>query len=462
MTAASDITPDGSGRPFLALGRASSVAGNRTHAFGLGSLRRGAGMLLVVAIMLYPQAMLPLKATVLLVFLGLHANLWFSRVRMVRREILLFYLLIAFGGVVWCMVGYRNGGDLQGISDAFRLRVIWSGLFILIFCSFHTTLRYRNIHRAICLAVLLVAAVNLVAVIDRNYSLGLLSEGFKDEMFLQFGFKSGFPRLNAINVATMLFAVPYLLACVFFSKRFSWATASCLVVGLATSVLSGRRALWLCIALSPLVITVVALLLSRWRAARRAILLQAAIAVLGLGAFLLVANTAETVAPVREFVLQAFSEEDERSIQFGYLMAGHQEYPMMGSGFGVGAGYVRSETAPWTYELTYVQMLFNLGWVGTIYVVSVFAGFTAWAIRTLRALPVTEVVEPSLLVGLLTIILAANSNPYMGSFDFLFYLGFLPFIVAGKSPSLTVARHTTSPSCLPHGTRGPGAQSSNT
>jgi hypothetical protein len=88
-------------------------------------------------------------------------------------------------------------------------------------------------------------------------------------------------------------------------------------------------------------------------------------------------------------------------------------------------------------------MLFNLGWVGTIYVMSVFAGFTVWAIRTLRALPITEIVKPSLLVGLLTIILAANSNPYMGSFDFLFYLGFLPL--------LAVNRHSGSRVCASDG-----------
>jgi hypothetical protein len=433
MTAAPDIAPDDSGRPFPAPEQAYPVAGNRTRVFGLNRLRRGAGMLLVVAIMLYPQAMLPLKAAVLLVFLGLHANLWFSRVRMVRREILLFYVLIALGGLVWCLVGYHHGGDPVGISDAFRLRVIWSGLFFLIFCSFHTTLRDRDIHRAVCLAVLLVAAVNLVAVVDGNYSLGLLSEDFKEEMGLQFGLKLGFFRLNSINIATMLFGVPYLLAHLFFSKRFGWRTAACLAVGLTLSILSGRRALWLCIALVPLVITVVALLLSRWRTARRAILLQVFVGVMGIGAFLLVANAAETVAPAREFLLQAFSEEDERSIQFGYLMTGHSQYPLMGSGFGVGAGYVRSETAPWTYELTYVQMLFNLGWIGTTYVVLVFAAFTGWAARVLRARPAAEIVGPSLLVGLLTIILAANSNPYMGSFDFLFYLGFLPFLVAGKS-----------------------------
>ena len=432
MTAGSDIIPAGSGRTVPVPERASPGAGNRTHRFGVSRLRRWAGMLLVVAIMLFPQAMLPLKVAVLVAFLGLHANLWLSRVRMVRWEILLFYLLIAFGGMVWCVVGYYHGGNPVGISDAFRLRVIWSGLFFLIFCSFHATLRDRDLHRAICLAVLLVAAVNLVGVIDGNYSLGLLSEDFKDGMFLKFGFKAGFFRLNSINIATMLFAVPYLLSHTFFSKRLSWSTGFCLAAGMALSVFSGRRALWLCIALSPFVITVVALLLAHWRTARRSILLQAVVGAMGLGAFLLVANTAETVAPAREFVLQAFSEEDERSIQFGYLMTGHSQYPLMGSGFGVGAGYLRSETAPWTYELTYVQMLFNLGWVGTVYVVSIFAGFTIWAIRTLRALPAAAAVEPSLLVGLLTIILAANSNPYMGSFDFLFYLGFLPFLAAGR------------------------------
>jgi hypothetical protein len=391
-------------------------------------------MLLIVVIMLFPQAMLWLKVAVLLCFFGLHASLWFSRVTLVGREICLFYLLIAFGGLTWCLVGYCNGGDPVGIADAFRLRVIWSAIFYLIFSSFCATLRHRDLHRAICAAALLVGVVNFVAVLDSIYSLGLLSDGFREEMNMQFGYKDGFTRLNSINIATMLFAVPYLIAYILVSERFSFGSAACLVVGVVISVLSGRRALWLIIALTPLVIMFLALCLSRWRTVRRVILLQTTIGVLGIGSVVFFAGEVPSMESVKNFVLQAFSADDERVIQFDYLMESHRLYPIMGSGFGVGAGYVRSETAPWTYELTYVQMLFNLGWVGTTYVVMIFVLFTARAGHALKMVRSPHAADVALFTGLLAIIIAANSNPYMGSFDFLFYLGFLPYLIERRLP----------------------------
>ena len=402
--------------------------------YGPVSLRRASGMLLIVVIMLFPQAMLWLKVAVLLCFLGMHGDLWFFRVTMVRREICLFYLLTAFGGLTWCLVGYLNGGDPVGIADAFRLRVIWSAIFFLIFSSFCATLRHCDLHRAICAAVLLVGVVNLLAVLDSIYSLGLLSDGFTEEMNMQFGYKDGFTRLNSINIATLLFAVPYLIAYILVSERFSLGSAVCLMVGVAVSVLSGRRALWLTIALTPLVVIFSALCLSRWRTVRRVILLQTAIGALAIGYAVLFAGDVATLESVNNFVLQAFSADDERVIQFGYLMEAHRLYPIMGSGFGVGAGYVRSETRPWTYELTYVQMLFNLGWVGTTYVVGIFVLFTARAAHALKIVRSPHAVEVALFTGSLAIIMAANSNPYMGSFDFLFYLGFLPYLSERRLP----------------------------
>jgi O-antigen ligase len=94
------------------------------------------------------------------------------------------------------------------------------------------------------------------------------------------------------------------------------------------------------------------------------------------------------------------ASQDERNIQKRFLVEAFAERPLMGAGFGSTARYLRSYERPWTScELTYHQMLFNLGIVGT-----------------------------ALLAAFCSLLLGAYSNRYFGSFDLLFFAGLLPFL----------------------------------
>ncbi|MDH1213496.1 hypothetical protein N5C38_20915 [Pseudomonas chengduensis] len=126
----------------------------------------------------------------------------------------------------------------------------------------------------------------------------------------------------------------------------------------------------------------------------------------------------------------AFSSEDERSIQGPYLIKGFIENPFFGSGFGGYAGYTRSETSPWLYEMTYHQLLFNLGVLGISILVALFGYYSFKICLFSRRLDSDAVYLPSIAVGLLGLAIGSYSNPYLGSFDFLLLVGFLPVVVA--------------------------------
>jgi O-antigen ligase len=132
------------------------------------------------------------------------------------------------------------------------------------------------------------------------------------------------------------------------------------------------------------------------------------------------------------YLNSAFSAEDERSIQKRYLIEGFWEMPLFGSGFGGLTEYVRSEESPWLYELSFHQILFNFGVVGSVLLTLSFLYTFIKAVRTIKAnaAPAENGVV-SVLFGACGLLIGAYSNPYLGSFDYLLVLGFLPLVISG-------------------------------
>jgi hypothetical protein len=196
-------------------------------------------------------------------------------------------------------------------------------------------------------------------------------------------------------------------------------------------VVSGRRALWLVVALTPMTILLLATVSKRLSVLpRRARRLLSAYCI---GTALIIAIASTLPSSVTElgymrYLRAAFSAQDERSIQKGYLLRGFADAPLIGSGFGAYAGYVRNEERPWTYELTYHQLLFNVGIVGALMIGGLFIVYFVIVIRQFQQVPSGTAIPFGLLVGFCSLFLGAYSNPYLKSFDFLFFAGLLPYL----------------------------------
>jgi len=100
----------------------------------------------------------------------------------------------------------------------------------------------------------------------------------------------------------------------------------------------------------------------------------------------------------------------------------------VGAGLGAYAGYPRNEDRPWTYELTYHQMLFNMGALGVGLIASLFLAYFALVVRLIRSFPDHAAVPFALLLAVISLLIGSYSNPYVRSFDFLFFVGLLPFM----------------------------------
>jgi hypothetical protein len=358
-----------------------------------------------------------------------------ERKALVYPRLVVFYVALSVTGIIWAIVGLLHPGNyVVGAFDALRLYCIWSIAFLVLFSLLRAHASLRWLHDGMVLSGLLISVINLVAVADQILGWGLITDSIRDQMELRVGIHEGYIQITSNNIGALFVVVPYLLALQFRAdagKLNSPLTKLSLVLCLVVAAVSGRRALWLVVAVAPWAILALAVVTKNQAALRAAArrftyaYTLAAVALLGL---ILVRPDAIAELGYVGRLQQAFSVEDERTIQKPYLLHSFEESPILGSGFGAYAGYLRNEERPWTYELTYHQMLFNLGVVGLILLGGLISLYFVLVVRTLRECRDRLAIRFSVLVGFCGLLVGAYSNPYLRSFDYLFFAGLLPFL----------------------------------
>lgn len=348
------------------------------------------------------------------------------------RHVALFYLPLMIIGVVGAGLGIMNDGSSLGAMAAFRLYFLWSCAFVVFFSFMSRMDAFGILDDALVWSGIVLSVFNIVFVLFSAIGLSFIPQSVLESMGSRVGFHGSYIQLTSHNVGMLFFIIPYLICRVYLRKvpgdvmvRHNISLLLCLVV----AAISGRRALWIVVSLSPFVVFALAFFFR----GRNGINLKDVLLFLSASAvssvFFLVGYQE---LGVLDHLASAFSDQDERSIQSGYLIKGFFESPVVGQGFGVHAGYIRSEDAPWTYELTYHQFLFNVGVFGVGAVLSLI---TFYFINTLvleKREAGRDVRPLSLLSGLAGIAIGAYSNPYFGSFDFLLLIGVLPLIGARR------------------------------
>jgi hypothetical protein len=353
----------------------------------------------------------------------------------VYPRLVVFYVALSVMGITWAIVGLLHPGNyVVGAYDALRLYGLWSVVFLAVFSLLRAQPSLRWLHNAMVWSGILISVINLVALADQIAGWGLISEGVRDQMELRVGIHDGYIQITSNNIGALFVVVPYLLALTFRAdagKLNSALAKVSLALCLVVVAVSGRRALWLVVALAPWVILALAIVTKSQGAigarAKRFALTYTVAAAAVLGVILVRPATIRELGYVSRLET-AFSAEDERTIQKPYLIDSFKEWPTLGSGFGAYAGYVRNEERPWTYELTYHQALFNLGIVGLALLGGLIALYFTFAIRTMRECTDGFAIPFAVLAGYCGLLLGAYSNPYLRSFDYLFFAGLLPFL----------------------------------
>lgn len=367
---------------------------------------------MIASLLVLMRSFLWVKLGLVAVFVAARAYAFFRRKFHPELSVglLLFYLLIAIMGIVWCVIGLLRVNYAQGNLDGFKLYTLWS----LAFCLLYALLDDNGptiFHRAIVLSGLLIPVINIAAI--------WYPDLFSDPTALMVaGNERGVWEFSSANIASLFIVAPYLLSLQLTAKTSKWAKLS-LLFSLVMVALSGRRALWLVVVSTPCLILLLAKITKQSVRPKVLAFSLVIMATLGLGLMSLQNDATDRL-------MSAFSGDDYRDIQRPYLLKAFSEVPLLGSGFGGRAEYTRGDQAPWHYELTYEKMLFNLGIIGTCGIVLLF-GIYFW--RVIRVLKQHHGAVPfALLIGLVSLLIGSYSNPYLGGFDSLFFVGVLPYL----------------------------------
>lgn len=353
----------------------------------------------------------------------------------ISTNVILFYLFVIFYGITWSIIGFVNGGSLVGIIDNFRLWVIWSIFYFIIVLIFLQRNSLILIHRSVLLSGIFIFCINFLGLLNFYYGLDFLPESLIEELDLKVGFHDGYVQMTTQNIASLFFIIPYLIViqCRKDSLRFNNIfTKIVFILTLLLAIFSGRRALWLCILLTPLLIVGLSFLQDNLNLIyKRFRKLTYLLIVIGVFSLIFLSQTDFFDIPTITHLKSAFSSEDERTIQKVFLINSFYNYPLFGSGFGVGAGYVRNDEAPWLYELTYHQILFNFGIIGAFFLILFIGFFFIKIFINLKKYKGQNNLFPSsIIIGISSFAIGAYSNPYFGSFDFLLYISMIPYLSA--------------------------------
>jgi drug/metabolite transporter (DMT)-like permease len=271
--------------------------------------------------------------------------------------------------------------------------------------------------------------------------------------FLDFGLKTllgeganagisntGVSRFSIPNLATVLYALPFLLALIILPKditNLNGAWRKVVLLGLLLTIialiLAGRRAFWVSSALSPFIILIFSYICNIEIKLKKLFLIMFLLLLAGVVAILFFDINMEAVWDnfIIGFNFSDVNNEDAfaRKLQFDALLHGWIESPLIGDGHGGGASeYIRVPEMPYDYELSYMALLFHTGLIG----IFIYGGAVIWlflkTFSVIRRRPEAAGMLIPLLTGLTCFLIANTSNPYLEKFDYLWTL-FLPIAV---------------------------------
>ena len=236
--------------------------------------------------------------------------------------------------------------------------------------------------------------------------------------------------------------MPFLIAMVLIWPKWedapisrSWLWLACLF-GVAIAILSGRRAVWLILAISPLVVMGARMfMVRRFRIATGRKFRRLVVGLLIMVGALFLYGTHVAGLDVSVILTQLAAGFDflgggagelARAEQFLALLDGWQRNPLFGAGLGASAlGSLRSVDMPWAYELSYVALVFQTGLVGLL----IYCAGVIWifwmGMKIMRSGHWLNTYMLPVLVGTACFLIANATNPYLAKFDYIWVI-FLP------------------------------------
>ncbi len=342
-------------------------------------------------------------------------------------------------GLAFVILGVVN--NASGALRVGTVYVLWPLVYMFLLAGINS----KNIIDGVFkLMVFSLIAISLYSILYLLYAVGWLPDSlyFELDMGQAIGVYGGYIEYRLYNISSLIFLVPFLIAMVVvlpkgtgvpISKLWLWLACS---LGVAVAILSGRRAVWLILVISPLVIMAARMCMTRrFRIAssKKFRLIVVGLATMVVGVFLYGSHVVGLDISmmwrnlISGFILSGGGlSESAREEQLFALLDGWQQTPLFGAGHGASVkDSLRSIDMPWAYELSYVALLFQTGLVGIL----CYSAGVIWifwmSFKIMRSDHWLAVYMLPVLVGTACFLIANSTNPYLGKFDYLWII-FLP------------------------------------
>jgi hypothetical protein len=396
------------------------------------------GFVLFFLMIVVPTVYQPLKGVLLAsVVAGI---VW----RVMRSGRLALHPLIVAGSAAFIALGlvFVLRGIWLGAPGAIRMStvyVVWPVVYTVLIAGVSSERILRGLSRLLVAATIVISLYSLTYIL---WEVGWWPTALYIPLDQGQGFNAvgGTVEFNLYSISSLIFLVPFVTALVILrvaeadaGRRFSMWVA--LGLGLLVSILTGRRALLLVLAVAPLLAWSFRLLL-RDRDSQQPLPARFRAAIVPIGVVLIGALIAPFAFGLRaSAALQWFASGFRfssdpiammRASQSAELLSGWWQSPWFGWGYGaIHPTLVRSVETPWAFELSYLALLFNTGAVGTfLYAIGLafifLAGFVMARSGHRLGRPLLAI-----LVGTATFLIANATNPYLPKFDYEWVI-FLP------------------------------------
>ena len=392
------------------------------------------GALLIGGAFIVPRAYGLQKLPILLLLLVLLLINFFSKKTSVgmSRPIVFFSIFAAINSLA-LFVGVLHGNPDQAIIDGLRIGVIFPIIFALLWTSLADFNYGKYINGIVELSAICTLVIISLAILQEIGVGYFFPETFMEENVLRVGLHEGYLQVTSHNVGSLFFIAGYLLyhAVANQQKKINILSVAALYCALLAAMLSGRRALQLAIFLMPLFLFFTAKIFAEKKSVTGRIVKLWLIVVLGVAMFLvyLFFNGHLNFDDfVDRFVLVFEDDGGARTSQAASLFSAFLSNPFFGSGIGGTTDVIRSDDAPWVYELTYLQLLFNFGIVGmALFAVLFFSQIWRIGCNARYSHMNYSIEVKSMFSGVIFLMFGSATNPYLGSFDFMLMLGIIPF-----------------------------------
>jgi hypothetical protein len=338
---------------------------------------------------------------------------------------MVYVAITVFTGVIY-------GNSDAGIIAFVKVNVLNVLLYSLLLLTINSVNTLTRIFQGMVVATLYISLYNLLLAICAFLHVDISSIAMLDATS-GVGIHSGYTHLVTTNSSMLIMLFPLLLLMkdhpfvknAINNKIYMVAIGG----GAVTMALSGRRVLWISLAVS-LIFFAFGRTPDVMKLVKRFV---AFIVIFALCFYVVDKMELLSINGSIDRFLFAFADFDEygqanvRNAQSGYLLKGFCDKIVFGNGAGATiSGFQRSLESPWMFELSYHVCLFQSGVVGGILY---FASLLVIALNAVHAKKKDDCFGHAILVTYSIILFANATNPYFSSsFDFLIFL-FMPLLL---------------------------------